>query len=114
MAELAKNLDRAADAPKTVAGWLTERIARWLGRSSLERQLAKKIMEQFIEKADVLALWPAMKFKLVARFMRICGMWTCVDGGLDLRGCECFKGLAENVTKDYLKGILEAKLAQIV
>jgi len=112
MAAMAKDLDSAAEAPQVIAGWLAGRIALWLGHPPLVQRIAKELTEQVVEKIVEATTWP-IKFKLTSRFLRICGIWTCVDAGLDLRGCQCFKDLAEGHTQDFIKRILEEKLDKI-
>ncbi|MGI5125507.1 hypothetical protein ACQEVB_01710 [Pseudonocardia sp. CA-107938] len=107
-------LDQAADGPKTLLGKAAAFVAKLMGRSSLEQRLAKALAGQVADKVAAVAGWPTYKFKLTARLLRICGVWVCVDAGLTLRDCECFKDLASDSTKEYIKGVLEEKIDILV
>jgi hypothetical protein len=41
MAAMAKDLDRAAEAPQGIAGWLAGRIALWFGHPPLVQRMAR-------------------------------------------------------------------------
>jgi hypothetical protein len=58
----------------------------------------EELAEQVVEKIVEATIWP-VKFELTSRFLRICGIWTCVDAGLNLLGCQCFKDLAEVIQR---------------
>lgn len=97
LARTATAVEDAASAAGQVAGLAVATATRWLRLTRLAQKIAQVVVTNAVPSVG------ENLTAMVARFLRIIGIWICVSSDRSLRSCPSFEGLVSGHTNDWVE-----------
>lgn len=105
LARIATETEDAGTALGEAAGLAAATATRWLRLPRLVQKIAQVIVSNAVPPVG------EDRTAMLARFLRVIGVWICVSSDRPLQSCACFEGLVSGHTKGWIEDRLTQALS---